>query len=491
MNTTPRPRRTACFLVAAVALFGVTGPAFADDDAKPAEAEEQRPPAPPLVMSVDHYTLAPKPLNQSERGEERIHADPTIVPFSGWCFFSKTGEAQPWRKRSAFYANRWHWLLGGQGHAYQEQPRLIVHWRMPEDADTDPMMPEFRNEAQAEFFTATGWTTQYLPNENDGPKLRSLSVRFDSIEDIPDHLMLKTNYRYGDWETVAKADASSEFPVGNDHMRLMYVGEPRSNGEVMRFQRMLAENGHENEQEERKHKLEVHSKSNYPKDRWDYRVQYYDKDGKEASPFTYGLYTGDDVYQLAETSPEEMGRIEIQRTHVATANLDAVELGGAVGIWPDAFVQQRIDVNHAHRFGEAKQLVVEPFAPGATCLVDLDAPRVARLPAPALEGDELTRFLHAEGIDLVIKLQKNGLFAEPVGCFSYQLGKAMWGSTPRECVNHVKKTNQHPRGYVLKADASPRLTTTAEGAMVLTRTAEVSENADDQTATLEVRQLVE
>ncbi|MFI4862453.1 MAG: hypothetical protein ACIAXF_17440, partial [Phycisphaerales bacterium JB063] len=198
--------------------------------------------------------------------------------------------------------------------------------------------------------------------------------------------------------------------------------------------------------------------------------------------------------QVTRIPLEDLDRVEIQRLSIQTHRFAPIDLTLFDSLEPDEITQQRIGVTPNHRFSEPTRVILNTQAPGARCLLDLDAARSVTGPEEQLDADALAMFYEEHEIDLLLTHNDEGRpLLQRIACSLYLVDAALWDSTPQACVALVKdqKIQVYPSEAV--AGGSIILATTCDGTMALFRIVEVAP-ADAEMpgqVTLEVRRLVE
>ncbi|MEM9345459.1 MAG: hypothetical protein AAGB26_02455 [Planctomycetota bacterium] len=464
----------------------------------------------PLEITLDHFALIPPSPHFDRRWA--LPPDPTIIPFSGWHFFSEDGQAEPWRKRSGPYRRTWVIRSGGQAEQRlheKDRYRVVTYWRFPKASRAH--RPHIRIESQAKNHFA-GFTFYHVEDDVDEQENYSLQIfAINDMETVVDHAPISIKYLQGDWQTVAKFDFETELPIGNKHFKILYLGEPRDDSPAVKSARewdLNEANGWGQAKAPKPITLECQHTVAYSRDAWDYRIACFDKQGKEIpNRFNYSYSREDDRFRLSRAPIDEVGHYTIKRLPVLKQELGDFELGPIINLLPEEMVQQRVLVTPIDRFGEPATLELEPFGPGRACLVDLDSSKSIKLPDPAPEGSALIRFYDAHGVDLLLHRDEDQdgapLMLRTIACPAYSIDEDNWERTPNECIEAVR--SQYPKyagptqSVALKCDwrleedrYKPQLVTTSDGSLTLFR--EVGGRGDDQeptdTITIQVRKMV-
>lgn len=490
-----------CIASLAAGFLGVSSLRAADQDA--VENAE------PLQLTLEHYSLIPPSPNYDKR--YALPPDPTIIPFSGWNFFSSDGQAQPWRKRSAPY--RRVWVVRDGGHAEQrrwqrDNYRLFTYWRYPKASDAHRLFIRLQSQAKNDFggFTYSDSETESDPRDN-------FSVHIFTINDLAtvvDHAPMAVQYLQGDWQTVAKMDFDTAMPVGDKRFQVQYLGEPREDSPAVQGAKepwFITKPLGEKEKKREPFTLECQTSRHPSRDEWDYRVTSHDKQGKPVPlNANYSLGTKDKSYKLARAELDKIDHFRIVRLPVIKQQLDDFELGPMIELLEEDTVQRRINVAPIDRFGESTSMTLQTFGPGKRCLVDLDTAAAITLPNPAPAGDDLAKFYEANGVDLVLlgpTEESDGMYRfQAVACSAYTLDEKAWHSTPDENIQAIRA--QYPRyiGETQSFDAKcewdvgedrgkPQLITTADGGLTMLREQRDAGGEEGQldSLTIEVRRM--
>lgn len=478
-------RKHVCLASIAACLVICAAPPVVAEEGKP-DTDLPPPTNKSTQFEVEYYVIMPTPLLPGARNrgaaqqapQPIAYSDPTIIPFNGWSFFDAEGNEQPWRRRGEINKDKYS-FSGGQFRSHLDKARLDIYWRQPIDADAEPQRARISSERHANVFNGLLIFDRISTLSKQHHYYRG-QFPFEGIEAVTDTLPVEIKFTHGAWKTVAKATPSSKLPVGNDHVKIEYIGKPRVGHATPRAVTERPDD----------YTFEIFYSRNIPKDHWLYRIQYFDKQGKKRSGNDMSSRTDDGIYLWPKIALDEVDRFEIQRRPLAYDKLEPLNLIGAIGVWKEDFVQKRIELSPEHYFSEPVSVDVQPLSPGATCLVDLDHARVISMPDPAPTGDNLLKLYEKEGIDMVIRTDRSRLTANTIGCTFFVLADQFWAAGPQACTEKISG-RRNPATQLDMRDKRLTLITTTDGGMVLLRTTRADFDKQNNTgsATIEIRQL--
>jgi hypothetical protein len=445
-------------------------------------------PAPKRNTRLHYFVLIPKPLNLYQRDKQRIDFEPTIIPYSGWRFVGADGSDQPWRKRLLRH-NPHSTATGGIGESTRDVAQLDMVWQYPQPADF--IIDTFiLDEAQ--------WQPKRQAMSGMGLidcRSSVLHLDFESLQKLPRQLNLSMVYRYGAWQDVAKANTDTKLPVGDEHIKITYLGKPRPESPVVKS--MLESGVYRLGIEEVPHRFELQTTRTEDAGRWIYQTAWKLMNEDEGEGFTdYDLDTGKDLYELADIKANEFKHALIKRIALGKTTLEQIDLSWLDEIDSRHFKQQRIEIHPEDRFAKAQPLdqAMQPMKADAPCLLDLDTLTVHKMPDPAPTGESLAKLNEALGIDLILYENRfDGLMALMVGCSAFTLQQDQWDQTPAQCIAHARTRSRraHKTQWPLHQGNRAVLVTTSEGGMVLLRVTDnkKSEVGQPGYAKIEVRKL--
>jgi len=445
-------------------------------------------PAPKRDTRLHYVVLIPKPLNLYQRDKQRIDFEPTIIPYSGWRFIGADGSEQAWRKRQ-LDINPHSTATGGLGESTRDVARLDMAWLYPQPADyvIETFMLDDAKWQPKRQAVSSGVAIDH--------RAAVLHFEFKSLQKLPRQLDLSMVYRYGAWQDVAKADTSTKLPIGDEHIKITYLGKPRPESPVVKS--ILESGVYRLGVQEVPHRFELQTTRTEDAGRWIYQTAWKLINEDEGEGFTdYHLDTGKDLYDLADITANDFKHVLIKRIALGKTKLEPVDLSWLDELESKSIKQQRLDIHREDRFTEARPLAkaMQPMKAGAACLLDLDTMTVHKMPDPAPTGASLAKLYEALGIDLVLYENRfDGLMAAMVGCSAFTLQKDQWEQTPAQCIDYARRRARHTHKtyWPLHQGDDAVLVTTSDGGMVLLRVTENKKSEDDQPgyAKFEVRKL--
>lgn len=437
--------------------------------------------------SLQYVVLRPVSLNQYDRETRRIYYDPTIIPYSGWHFFGPDGTPQPWRKRLLELTHH-RALTGGLAESTRFLPQVDLVWTHPVDSPywVDAIQPtnEMGWQPQAEYSSGGGGSSKH--------RFGTYYFETKAAERLPETFDFALTYLHGEWEKIAQADINTPLPVGNEHMQLTYLGEPRLDSPAVK--QVIQDEFLEEDLAEFPYSFEFETVKKADHPHWKYEFQW-DYDGQDgAGGMTYEF--GNSTYRLWTIKPKNFKSAWIRRMAQAHTKLDPVDLKWLKNFKPEQLKQQRIQIDETDRFTEPRQLKekMSSSAPGASCLLDLDSLTVHRMPDPMPEGEALAMLYEDLGADLRI-YEDDGrtMRVSMLGCSSFILDQQSWDRTPAECISRASHGDWriHQTYWPAWRGKGAVLVTTTEGGTVLLRVTESTDAAKDQPGVvqIEVREL--
>ncbi|MEM6256801.1 MAG: hypothetical protein AAGI37_00635 [Planctomycetota bacterium] len=448
-----------------------------------------------LDIQLHQFTLIPPTLNTTpDRDIDQPH-DPTIIPFSGWCFFGPDGERQPWRKRSqAFYREDDGGQQGRSG-AMNNDYEIRTLWRYPKAANAHRLWLNVPGDADDAI---SGGSSGQAKIPHPTHAFNEISFEIKNLKTVPDHFPLELTYLQGDGEVIAKADPDTKFPIGDERVQIEYLGPPRAESPAVKYAKEATDlQGNPIPYE--LHDLELHISEDYSHKEWRYQVAWFNKENQKINTGNGTLITNKNRYKLVNHGDEDskiISHVQIHRLPVHSQRIEGLDLSPIIEkVFPGDTTPHRVEVTDKHRFGDSITVELQSFAGGADCLLDLDTGKVIALPDPAPRGDALAKFAHRHRADLYLYYdadhKRGKVRLQMLACPAYFVEQSYWTRTPSDCIELIQAEEHWPETnfWLSTEDAYPYLATTSDGSMVLFREtqARVDEQAGTATAGLEIR----
>ena len=445
---------------------------------------------------LDHFMFSPPTLNIIWDRDDLVPNDPTIIPFSNWLFYGPNGEWQPWRKRTRTYR----YDSGGQEAEYNPPSSdLAFYWTSPLDLALDiHLFTPADTDAEGVLYGGGG---QGSTREHGTRRIHYRSYNIEDVTAIPTQLNLGLQYTLGDWERVATATLESRFPVGDEHLSIIYLGAPRPDSPAMRYAQQIEQNLEDGLRFDNRFTLEIQTRENHRRSGWRYRVECFTQDDERLPMGGIGDNRGQDHFRLSRIALAEIDRVEIQRKKIHSLRLSPINLSPLENLGPRDLTQDRIEVTPEHRFGETAEVQITIQGDEAKPLLDLDTVNTYELNRNDLGDEDLAQVLEEYEIDLMLYRDEGRDIIRMCASPAYFLGLGdadYWDRSPTSCLQRIRDEDSVYRDaeFIIAAEADEEavwLTTTSDGTMALFRIVEVAPADAEKPGqvTLEVRRLVE
>jgi hypothetical protein len=435
------------------------------------------------TIRLRFLAIVPPHPNPLRDGRSSPYYDPTVIPYSGWQFFSPEGEPQPWIKRSGFCYTK-----TGQYTDYRHPNlyRMLDYWTVSGDMTDVTARPEGK---QSTRFVQRVPSFDFKSRPLNGYRY---SEHYWAVKD-PNQIPNEMSYRIavsGTRERLATLKpeqlTNAKFPLGE----ITYFGAART--DTPHYQKLKKQ---KHLPDDFKPTFEITGNLDWDKEQWSYSFDWIQAKKLTVRRYNYLFPEEAEFHVYTDMAEDEFRGLMISRQKNIIEHTKPFSLKVIKEKWKNNLTAEKVSITREHTFGEPVSLELVAQGSDGPCLIDLEQAKTYAIPED-VQGVELAKYLEEKQIDLRFLINMGDrAVVRTVGCAPYILHKAYWEKTPYECVRYFDEIRNGTLYQIPVVSTvhtfeqqldSIFLTTTSDGSMFIFRIDQLDEQDFNRPAKVKI-----